>query len=118
MSEGQLLAVEGLDAGYGRTNVVRGVDLHVDVGEIVSLIGSNGAGKSTLLKAVVGLVTPSAGTVHFDGRPVTGQKPEKLVAQGVALVPEGQTALRSAVSDRQPGAGRVRDPWRLEAGGG
>ncbi len=90
MSEGQLLAVEGLDAGYGHTNVVRGVDLHVDVGEIVSLIGSNGAGKSTLLKAVVGLVTPSAGTVHFDGRPVTGQKPEKLVAQGVALVPEGR----------------------------
>jgi branched-chain amino acid transport system ATP-binding protein len=90
MSEGHLLAVDGLDAGYGRTKVLRGVDLHVDPGEIVSLIGSNGAGKSTLLKAVVGLVTPSGGTVRFEGRPVTGRKPEWLVAQGVALVPEGR----------------------------
>ncbi len=90
MSEGHLLAVKELTAGYGRTSVLRAVDLHVDSGEIVSLIGSNGAGKSTLLKAVVGLVTPSAGTVHFEGRPVTGHRPERLVAQGVALVPEGR----------------------------
>ena len=90
MSEGHLLEVVGLDAGYGRTKVLRGVGLHVDAGEIVSLIGSNGAGKSTLLKAVVGLVTPFAGAVQLEGRPITGQRPERLVTQGVALVPEGR----------------------------
>ena len=72
MSEKRLLDVSGLSAGYGRTNVLRKVDLHVDEGEIVSLIGSNGAGKSTLLKAIVGLITPSSGEVTLDGRPVTG----------------------------------------------
>ena len=90
MSDGPLLQVAGLCAGYGRTNVLRDVDVRVDAGEIVSLIGSNGAGKSTLLKAVVGLVSPSSGEVRFDGRTVTGERPEKLVARGMALVPEGR----------------------------
>jgi branched-chain amino acid transport system ATP-binding protein len=90
VSENTLLEVAGVDAGYGRTSVLRDVDLRVESGEIVSLIGSNGAGKSTLLKSVVGLVAPSAGTVRFAGRDITGRRPEKLVAQGIALVPEGR----------------------------
>ncbi len=63
-----LLEVTKLAAGYGRTSVLRDIDLRVDEGEIVSLIGSNGAGKSTLLKAIVGLVPPSSGSVSLDGR--------------------------------------------------
>ena len=90
MSDHTLLDVSGLSAGYGRTNVLRTIDLHVNRGEIVSLIGSNGAGKSTLLKAIVGLIPASAGEVALEGRPVTGTRPEKLVEQGVALVPEGR----------------------------
>jgi branched-chain amino acid transport system ATP-binding protein len=90
MSEQTLLRVEGLGAGYGRTDVLHDIDIHVETGEIVSLIGSNGAGKSTLLKAIVGLVAPSSGLVSFEGRSITGQRPEKLVAQGIALVPEGR----------------------------
>jgi branched-chain amino acid transport system ATP-binding protein len=90
MSDHALLDVAGLGAGYGRTNVLRDVSLRVETGEIVSLIGSNGAGKSTLLKAIIGLVAPTTGTVRLDGLDVTGQRPEKLVPQGVALVPEGR----------------------------
>jgi branched-chain amino acid transport system ATP-binding protein len=90
MNERTLLEVAGLSAGYGRTDVLRDVDVRVDAGEIVSLIGSNGAGKSTLLKAIVGLVTPTSGEVRFDGQAVTGQRPEMLVAKGIALVPEGR----------------------------
>ncbi len=86
----RLLEVAGLEAGYGRTSVLREVDLTVGQGEIVSLIGANGAGKSTLLKAVVGLVAPTAGVVRFGGREVTGRRPERLVAEGIALVPEGR----------------------------
>jgi branched-chain amino acid transport system ATP-binding protein len=90
MSDRALLDVTNLAAGYGRTSVLNDIDLRVDRGEIVSLIGSNGAGKSTLLKAIVGLVTPTSGAVCVDGRAVTGQRPEKLVTQGLALVPEGR----------------------------
>jgi branched-chain amino acid transport system ATP-binding protein len=90
MSSLPLLEISALSAGYGRTNVLRDVDVTVAKGEIVSLIGSNGAGKSTLLKAVVGLVPPSSGEVRFEGRAVTGTRPEQLVAQGIALVPEGR----------------------------
>ena len=90
MSSLPLLEISALSAGYGRTNVLRDVDVTVAKGEIVSLIGSNGAGKSTLLKAVVGLVPPSSGEVRFEGRAVTGARPEQLVAQGIALVPEGR----------------------------
>lgn len=90
MTSPPLLQVTGLSAGYGRTSVLREVAIQVEAGEIVSLIGSNGAGKSTLLKAVVGLIPPTTGEVVFDGRSITGQRPERLVSQGVALVPEGR----------------------------
>lgn len=89
-SDRTLLSVSGLTAGYGRSAVLHGVDLTVAEGEIVSLIGSNGAGKSTLLKAIVGLVSPTSGTVSYDGRVLTGARPERLVRDGVALVPEGR----------------------------
>jgi branched-chain amino acid transport system ATP-binding protein len=90
MSEAPLLKVDGVHAGYGRTEVLHGVDLAVEAGELVALIGSNGAGKSTLLKTVVGLLPATAGAVMYDGRSVGGRKPERLVREGVALVPEGR----------------------------
>lgn len=84
------LSIEGLHAGYGHVDVLRGIDLQVSEGEVVTLIGANGAGKSTLLKAVVGLVQPSAGTVSFFGEDITRMPPQRAVRKGMALVPEGR----------------------------
>ncbi|MBS3957215.1 MAG: ABC transporter ATP-binding protein [Clostridiales bacterium] len=84
------LDVRGLNAGYGRVDVLRGVDLHVAQGELVTLIGANGAGKSTLLKAIVGLVHLSGGSVHFFGEDITRISPERALRKGISLVPEGR----------------------------
>jgi len=114
MTDPPLLEVKGLCAGYGRISVLREVSIHVDTGEIVSLIGSNGAGKSTLLKALVGLVTPSAGEVLFAGSAVTGHRPERLVSQGMALVPEGRLLFGplSVAENLALGAYGTRGPTR------
>ncbi len=84
------LEVVGLHAGYGRILVVRDASLRVEPGEVVALLGSNGSGKSTLLKAVAGLLKPEAGAVRLFGKDVTGVPPERLVSNGLALVPEGR----------------------------
>jgi branched-chain amino acid transport system ATP-binding protein len=86
----RLLSVESLNAGYGRTQVLRRVSVHVDEGEMVALMGANGAGKSTLLRAVVGILAPQAGTIEFAGRSIGGMRTERLVREGIALVPEGR----------------------------
>lgn len=85
-----ILSVEGLDAGYGKATVLRGVSIDVPEGEIVALLGSNGSGKSTLLKALAGLVAPSRGSVTFAGADVTGAPTERLVRAGVVMCPEGR----------------------------
>jgi len=82
--------VETLCAGYGRTQVLRDVTLHVDEGELVALIGANGAGKSTLLRTVVGAIAPQSGSVRFAGAEIGGVRTERLVRDGIALVPEGR----------------------------
>jgi branched-chain amino acid transport system ATP-binding protein len=85
-----LLDIHGLRGGYGRIEVLRGVDLHVDAGEIVALLGSNGAGKSTLNNVVCGLVPASAGQVVFDGRDLTNAHYREVVKTGLIQVPEGR----------------------------
>lgn len=85
-----MLEASALTAGYGHVGVLRGIDLAVRRGELVTVIGSNGAGKSTLLKALVGLVAPSGGTVRLGGTEITGWGPERAVRAGMALVPEGR----------------------------
>jgi branched-chain amino acid transport system ATP-binding protein len=85
-----LLAVSGLVVRYGAVTAVRGIDLEVDEGEIASIVGPNGAGKTSLLSAVAGILVPAAGTVTFAGRPLRGIALEDVVAQGIALVPEGR----------------------------
>ena len=85
-----LLAIQGLRAGYGRVEVLRGVDLHVNGGEIVALLGSNGAGKSTLNNTVCGLVPASAGQVQFDGADLTNRHYRDVVKAGLIQVPEGR----------------------------
>ena len=85
-----LLEVQGLAAGYGRAEVLRGVDLALHTGEIVALLGSNGAGKSTLINTVCGLIPASRGRVRFDGRDLTRTHYREVVRAGLIQVPEGR----------------------------
>ncbi len=86
-----LLACEGVVAGYSAADeVLKGVDLTVERGEIVSIIGPNGAGKSTLLKVIAGLLAPSRGTVRLEDRAIQGRLPREISALGVAFVPQEQ----------------------------
>lgn len=84
-----LLEVLGLQVAYGGIQAVRGINLHVDTGETVALIGANGAGKTTTLKAIARLLN-SQGTLKFDGQPLQALAAHDLLAKGIALVPEGR----------------------------
>jgi branched-chain amino acid transport system ATP-binding protein len=90
MQTDALLAVQGLRAGYGATEVLRGIDLDVGTGEIVAVLGSNGVGKSTLNRAISGIVRPSAGAIRFGGDAIEREKPAAIVARGLIHVPEGR----------------------------
>ncbi|MFZ6005337.1 MAG: ABC transporter permease subunit [Actinomycetota bacterium] len=85
-----LLLVRDLDVSYGRTQVLFGVDFHVERGEIVALLGTNGAGKSTLLSAIAGLAEAGRGEVVFDGKDITGDQPTETVSKGVVFMPGGK----------------------------
>jgi branched-chain amino acid transport system ATP-binding protein len=85
-----LLEVRGLTVSYGGIKAVKGIDLDVRSGELVTLIGANGAGKTTTLKALVGLLKPSAGRIHYNGAEITARPAFELVRRGLALVPEGR----------------------------
>ena len=85
-----LLEVRGLRSGYGRVEVLRGVDLDVGEGDVVALLGSNGAGKTTLNNTVSGVVAATAGEIRFDGRDVTRARTRRIVEMGLIQVPEGR----------------------------
>jgi branched-chain amino acid transport system ATP-binding protein len=85
-----LLSIEGLHAGYGAVEVLRGVDLNIATGELVALLGSNGAGKTTLNSVVSGLVPTWGGRVMFDGQDLTGAHYQHVVQVGLIQVPEGR----------------------------
>jgi len=86
----KLLEVEGLEVAYGAVRALRGVSLYVDSGEIVGLVGANGAGKSTLLRAISGLVKVRSGSVKFLGVELGRAATTRIVAAGIAHVPEGR----------------------------
>jgi branched-chain amino acid transport system ATP-binding protein len=85
-----LLSTHGLVARYGDFQALYGVDFEIGAGEVVALIGANGAGKSTLLKSIMGLLRVAPDMVRLDGREVGGSHPHRMVADGVAIVPEGR----------------------------
>ncbi len=85
-----LLAIEGLEAGYGAITALRGISFAVYPGEIVTLIGSNGAGKSTLLRVVSGLLRPRSGRILLGGEEIGSLAPDRIVRLGVCHVPEGR----------------------------
>jgi branched-chain amino acid transport system ATP-binding protein len=86
----RLLEVAGLQAGYGPARILHGLDMVIDTGEIVAVLGANGAGKSTLNNTLSGLNRPFSGTVRFAGSDITGAAPEAIVAAGLTQVPEGR----------------------------
>ncbi|NLB07183.1 MAG: ATP-binding cassette domain-containing protein, partial [Desulfobulbaceae bacterium] len=79
-----MLRIRNLDAGYGKLRVLKNVSLHVDPGEIVTMIGANGAGKTTLLHTIIGLLRPMHGEISFQGQPCTRTPGGRLVAAGCA----------------------------------
>jgi branched-chain amino acid transport system ATP-binding protein len=83
-----MLAVEGLQAGYGRAKILDGVGFSLEAGEVLVLLGRNGAGKSTTMKALIGLVRPTAGRIVFDGTDVAGWEPHRIAQMGIGYVPE------------------------------
>lgn len=104
-----MLALEGVVSRYGRIEALHGVSLTVGQGEIVALVGSNGAGKTTLMRAISGVQPVSAGTVAFDGRPVTGIAAHRRVGLGIVQVPEGRQVFAPlSVEDNLRLGGYVR----------
>ncbi|MFR6316299.1 MAG: ABC transporter ATP-binding protein, partial [[Clostridium] innocuum] len=85
-----MLKVEGLNIKYGAIHAVKGIDLEVNEGEIVTLIGANGAGKTSILKALSGLVKPSAGTITYDGKVLNKCSAQDIMKLGISHVPEGR----------------------------
>jgi len=106
-----LLEVEGLDVYYVAVHALKGVSLHAEPGEIVTLIGANGAGKTTLLRTISGLIRARAGTVRFDGRDLTRVPPHEIVGLGISQSPEGRMVFANlSVEDNlELGAYRRRD---------
>jgi branched-chain amino acid transport system ATP-binding protein len=85
-----LLEITRLEVAYGGIHAVKGIDLHVDSGELVCLIGTNGAGKTTTLKGICGVQPVKAGTIRYAGENITGKPAYRLVRRGLAMVPEGR----------------------------
>jgi len=85
-----LLRLEDVTVHYGRLAALRGLNLHVEAGEVVSIVGQNGAGKSTTMLAIAGILKPSGGRIVFDDQRIDGEPAELLAKRGISLVPEGR----------------------------
>lgn len=85
-----LLALRNVESFYGAIMALRGVSIDVPEGQIVTILGANGAGKTTLMKTISGLMDAEKGTIDFNGTRLNGMEPDKVVAQGLAHVPEGR----------------------------
>jgi branched-chain amino acid transport system ATP-binding protein len=111
-----LLNVNDLKVSYGGINAVKGIDLHVNQGELVALIGANGAGKSSSMKAIAGLLTPSAGEIHFANQETRKLPAYELVRLGLGMVPEGRGVFKrmTILENLQMGAYLKTNPKDIE----
>ena len=114
-----MLSVAGLDSYYGAAQILRGVSLAVEAGEVVALLGRNGAGKSTLMKSIIGIVTPRAGRITFRSEEIAGKEAHAIARRGIGFVPEDRRVFASLtvaenleVGRRPPRPGI--DPWTPE----
>jgi branched-chain amino acid transport system ATP-binding protein len=85
-----MLKLHNIHAGYDRTEVLRGVSIEVNAGEVVTIVGANGAGKTTTLRSLCGLVKPTQGYIEFEGQRLEGRRPDEVVDAGITLIPEGR----------------------------
>ena len=111
-----LLEVDSIDVHYGDFQALYGVSVSVAAGETLAIIGANGAGKSTLMKALAGLMTPTTGSIAFEGRDVTAMPSFKRVGLGIALTPEGRRIFPSLSVEENllvGGHTRRKGPWNL-----
>ena len=111
-----LLALRDVEAGYGSIQILHGVTLHVDAGEVVSVIGPNGAGKSTTFKVIMGFIDHLGGEIAFDGRSLVGQRPDGILGLGLGYVPQGRIvfATMTVRENLEMGAYLERDKARLQ----
>jgi branched-chain amino acid transport system ATP-binding protein len=112
-----LVEVRDLVVHHGQLRALDGVSFRVHPGEVYAIIGANGAGKSTLLRTIAGLHHPTTGSVLFDGKDVTGLRPERRATQGIVMVPEGRRLFESLSVEEnlQVGATYARQgPWTIE----
>jgi branched-chain amino acid transport system ATP-binding protein len=115
-----MLAVDGLHSFYGRAHILQGVSFAVAAGTVLVLLGRNGAGKSTTMKSLIGLVSPTSGTIRFAGQDIAGWEPYRIARAGLGYVPEERriftdlTVLENLEVGRQP-ARDGRPAWTLEA---
>ena len=119
MSVSPLLRVEGLEAAYGASQVLFGIDLELRRGEVATLLGRNGMGKTTTIRALLGLTPARSGTITFRGERIERRRPDEIARRGVALVPEGRqifpnlTVRENLVAFAQSRA-VMEHPWTLE----
>ncbi|TCS35591.1 amino acid/amide ABC transporter ATP-binding protein 2 (HAAT family) [Paucimonas lemoignei] len=119
MTREVLLSCRGLEAGYGASQVLFGLDFDIAAGEVVGLLGRNGMGKSTTIKSLIGGLRPRSGTVRFGGKDIHGLPADAIARLGMAIVPEGRQCFPNltvrehlvAFADNRNGR---RDPWTLE----
>ena len=113
----RLLELDNVSAGYGPIQILHGVTLHVEAGEVVSVIGPNGAGKSTTFKVVMGFVRYLGGTIRFAGRDLVGIRPDRVLARGLGYVPQGRVvfAQMSVRENLEMGAYLQRDKAKIKA---
>ncbi|CAO3423419.1 MULTISPECIES: ABC transporter ATP-binding protein [Azospirillum] len=114
-----MLRVANLTAAYGSSQALFGMELSVDAGEAVTLMGRNGMGKTTTIKAIMGLVAPTGGSIAFEGTEIAGRPPHRIARAGIALVPEGRqvfptlTVRENLIATAANRFAR-RDPWTVE----
>jgi branched-chain amino acid transport system ATP-binding protein len=114
-----MLLVQGLETAYGLSQVLFGVDLKVDAGEVVTLLGRNGMGKTTTVRSIMGIVPLRTGTIAFDGKSLRGLPSFRVAQTGLGLVPEGRqvfpnlTVRENLVATAANRSGHT-DPWTLE----
>ena len=118
-----ILAVDNIVAGYGETEILHGVSMHVEAGEAVTLFGPNGCGKSTLMKTIFGLLTPKQGRVVFEDTDITGMETDRLIRMGMSYVPQTGNIFPSlsieenlemgAFADDSDMRGRISEMYRM-----
>ena len=114
-----MLRLEKVEAAYGPIRVLFGIDLRVNPGEIVALLGTNGAGKTTILRAISGLLRPSAGEITWDGEPIGGERPPDIMRRGIVQMPGGRGVFPGMTVEENLEMGGFllrKDPVRLRAG--